>query len=84
MAARERPLSPHLQVYKPQITSTLSIIHRITGVVLAIGALFCLVSTNSRSLVRQTGVVYFFSLHDLPPAQWYSSLTVGHWLGHGN
>ena len=39
MAARQRPLSPHLQVYKPQITTTLSIIHRATGVVLAIGAL---------------------------------------------
>ena len=33
----ERPLSPHLQVYKPQITSVLSILHRITGVVLALG-----------------------------------------------
>jgi len=40
MAARQRPLSPHLQVYKPQITSTLSIIHRATGVILALGALF--------------------------------------------
>lgn len=39
MAARQRPLSPHLQVYKPQITTILSIIHRGTGVVLAIGAL---------------------------------------------
>lgn len=39
MAARQRPLSPHLQVYKPQITTSLSIIHRATGVVLAIGAL---------------------------------------------
>ena len=26
-----RPLSPHLTVYKPQITSVLSIFHRITG-----------------------------------------------------
>ena len=25
------PLSPHLQIYKPQITSVLSIAHRITG-----------------------------------------------------
>lgn len=33
----ERPLSPHLQVYKPQITSVLSILHRITGVVLCLG-----------------------------------------------
>lgn len=34
-----RPLSPHLQVYKPQITSVLSIMHRITGVALAVGTL---------------------------------------------
>ena len=34
-----RPLSPHLQVYKPQITSVLSILHRITGVALAVGSL---------------------------------------------
>lgn len=33
-----RPLSPHLQVYKPQITSMMSIFHRITGVILAGGA----------------------------------------------
>ena len=30
-----RPLSPHLTVYKPQITSVLSIFHRITGAGLA-------------------------------------------------
>lgn len=34
-----RPLSPHLQVYKPQITSTLSIFHRITGCALSVGTL---------------------------------------------
>ncbi|HUZ64791.1 MAG TPA: succinate dehydrogenase, cytochrome b556 subunit [Acetobacteraceae bacterium] len=34
-----RPLSPHLQVYRPQITSALSIFHRITGVALAVGTL---------------------------------------------
>lgn len=31
-----RPLSPHLQVYRPQLTSVLSITHRATGVVLAV------------------------------------------------
>lgn len=30
-----RPLSPHLQVYKPQITSMSSILHRITGLLLS-------------------------------------------------
>ena len=39
MATRERPLSPHLLVYRPQITSILSILHRMTGVALAFGAL---------------------------------------------
>lgn len=39
MASRERPLSPHLQVYRPQITSVLSILHRITGAALAAGTL---------------------------------------------
>lgn len=36
---RERPLSPHLQVYKPQMTSVLSILHRMCGVALSVGAL---------------------------------------------
>ena len=35
----KRPLSPHLQVYKPQLTSVLSITHRGTGVFLSLGAL---------------------------------------------
>ena len=34
-----RPLSPHLQVYRPQLTSVMSIVHRATGVFLAAGAL---------------------------------------------
>ncbi len=39
MSSSNRPLSPHLQVYRPQITSTLSILHRFTGVALAVGTL---------------------------------------------
>lgn len=35
---KERPLSPHLQIYKPQMTSVLSIFHRISGIVLFFGA----------------------------------------------
>lgn len=33
-----RPLSPHMQIYRPQITSVLSILHRITGVGLTLGS----------------------------------------------
>lgn len=39
MSAENRPLSPHLQVYRPQLTSVLSILHRITGIALALGTL---------------------------------------------
>ena len=35
--ARTRPLSPHLQVYRPQMTSVMSILHRAAGVVLTTG-----------------------------------------------
>lgn len=39
MAARSRPLSPHLQIYRPQLTSVLSISHRLTGIGLMVGTL---------------------------------------------
>ena len=39
MSNSERPLSPHLQVYKPQMTSVMSILHRMTGAALALGTL---------------------------------------------
>jgi len=39
MATDNRPLSPHLQVYRPQLTSILSILHRVTGAALAVGTL---------------------------------------------
>lgn len=37
---KERPLSPHLQVYRPQLTAMLSIMHRGTGIFLALGTPF--------------------------------------------
>ncbi len=37
MTVRARPLSPHLQVYRWQISNTLSILHRLTGVALSVG-----------------------------------------------
>ncbi|AOL19584.1 succinate dehydrogenase, cytochrome b556 subunit [Xanthomonas citri pv. glycines] len=39
MAIRERPLSPHLQVYRWQIQMVTSILNRATGIVLTVGAL---------------------------------------------
>ena len=40
MRAREirRPLSPHLQIYRPLINMVMSIVHRITGAALYVGS----------------------------------------------
>lgn len=37
-APRDRPLSPHLQVYRLALTTVLSGLHRITGVILTLAA----------------------------------------------
>lgn len=39
----ERPLSPHLQIYKPSITMVTSILHRITGAALFFGTLLLVI-----------------------------------------
>ena len=42
MADTRRPLSPHLQVYKWQVQMVTSILHRATGIALAVGTLLVL------------------------------------------
>jgi succinate dehydrogenase / fumarate reductase cytochrome b subunit len=39
MARDIRPLSPGLQIYRPQLTSVLSFSHRVTGIALSVGTL---------------------------------------------
>jgi succinate dehydrogenase / fumarate reductase, cytochrome b subunit len=36
--ARPHPLSPNIQIYRPQLTSVLSIANRVTGLILSLGA----------------------------------------------
>lgn len=43
-AHKLRPISPHLSIYKPQLTSTLSIFHRITGSILVFLVVFGIIS----------------------------------------
>ncbi|MDX2155266.1 MAG: succinate dehydrogenase, cytochrome b556 subunit [Hyphomicrobiaceae bacterium] len=38
-ARKERPLSPHLQIYSPLINMVMSIVHRITGAALYLGTI---------------------------------------------
>ena len=68
MVAANRPMSPHLQVYRPQITSVLSILHRMTGVFLTLGTL----------LLTYWLVAAGYGAETFESAQ----ALVGSWLGH--
>ena len=39
MANRERPLSPHMQLYRWQVQMVTSLLHRATGIILVVGSL---------------------------------------------
>ena len=69
MESVKRPLSPHLQVYKPQLTSILSITHRGTGVFLSLGALFL-----SCWLVALATSEEAFSLLQQYSSAWYGKI----------
>lgn len=67
-----RPLSPHLQIYKLQMTSLLSITHRITGIGLSVGILFLFywlgaIATNAEAYA--IALVFFKS--------WFGQMVLG-------
>lgn len=59
-----RPLSPHLQVYRPQITTVLSIFHRFTGIGLTLGTF---------PLVMWLGAIAMGPAAYLTVSLWFSS-----------
>ena len=67
MEKSQRPLSPHLQIYRPQLTMVLSITHRATGIALMAGTL----------------VLVYWLLAAASGAEAYASAQVllGSWLG---
>ena len=61
-AKRTRPLSPNIQIYRPQLTSVLSIVNRITGVVLSVYAVALVVwlvaaATGPRAYAAVQGAI---------------------------
>ena len=54
-----RPLSPHLFIYKPQLSSIFSVLHRITGVFLSLGLIFFILTY--KTMEEQIGfyMIYF-------------------------
>jgi succinate dehydrogenase / fumarate reductase, cytochrome b subunit len=68
MPARPRPLSPHVDIYRWQIGSTLSILHRLTGVALSVGLLalcYWLVSLAADQSAYRRAVGFFTSVPGL-------------------
>ncbi len=61
MVTDNRPLSPHLQVYRPQLTSVMSISHRITGLLLSLG----MVMVTAWVVALAAGPEAFASLNEL-------------------
>ena len=68
-----RPLSPHLTIYRPQYTSLLSILHRATGVGLTLGAV-CVVWFL---IAAATGEEYYNTINGLMTS-WFGYLV---WIG---
>ena len=66
--SRQRPLSPHLQIYKPQLTSILSILHRATGVALSMGSIILVSWIIALTLGEETYVIY--------------TKIINHWFSH--
>lgn len=56
-APRSRPLSPNIQIYRPQLTSVLSIANRMTGVALVVGAVGLVVWLNAAAAGPESYVV---------------------------
>jgi succinate dehydrogenase / fumarate reductase cytochrome b subunit len=72
---RERPLSPHLMIYRFQYTMALSILHRISGIALSLGLLpltywLSAVGAGPSAYRRATGVL----------ASWPMKLFIAGWI----
>ncbi len=80
-----RPLSPHLQVYRLPVTGLISISHRITGVLLSVGALVLLAVLISIALGPESYRVAHAFLASLPGRAllWIWTLSFLFHLCHG-
>lgn len=68
MSNPERPLSPHLSIYRWPITMTVSILHRATGIALSVGfVVFCLWLFDAASGASAYGM--FMSYADTWPGR---------------
>ena len=64
-----RPLSPHLSIYRPQLTSITSILTRITGNALIVGAILVVWWLFSAAISPQ-----YFAIADAVMTSWFGKL----------
>ena len=65
MKNNNRPISPHLSIYKPQITSILSISHRISGVFQSLGLLIIVLLLFSLFLGKNSHEFFMLIINSL-------------------
>ena len=73
MSQVPRPTSPHLTIYRPQISSVLSISHRITGVALYVGTALMVLWLWSAAYAPE----YYAQLHTLLASRFGQLLLIG-------
>ena len=71
MNSSNRPLSPHLQVYRPQLTSVLSITHRATGIGLSFGIILLI----TWIIAAAAGENYFIIVNSIVTS-WFGKLVL--------
>ncbi|CAA9891218.1 Succinate dehydrogenase cytochrome b556 subunit [Candidatus Methylobacter favarea] len=81
----DRPISPHLQNYKLPLTGTLSICHRITGVMLSVGLIFfvCMVSAVAEGADAYAGMQTLMSAWPIKLIYWAFIYALFFHLCHG-
>ena len=65
MKNNNRPISPHLSIYKPQITSILSISHRMSGVFQSLGLLLIVLLLLSLILGKNSHAFFMLFINSL-------------------
>ncbi|MBK6468258.1 MAG: succinate dehydrogenase, cytochrome b556 subunit [Rhodobacter sp.] len=65
----ERPLSPHLQIYRPQITAISSILTRITGNALILGVFLAVWWLLAAAISQE-----YFEIADAVVTSWFGDL----------
>lgn len=80
-----RPISPHLQIYKLPPTGIISITHRITGVLLSVGLVFfaCLMSVVADGAQSYAAMQHFMDNNLLRLVYWCFIYALFFHLCHG-